>query len=62
MERILVGVDGSPAADDALGWSADIAGRAGLELVAVRVFVPPQAELPPDEDARLHERQRDELD
>lgn len=62
MDRILVGVDGSAAAQDALGWSADLAARAGLELVAARVFVPTQAELPPDQDARLHERQQRELD
>ena len=44
MERILVGVDGSPAAHAVLGWSADLAGRAHLGLVAARVFVSTQAE------------------
>lgn len=62
MHRILVGVDGSPTSLDALRWSADLSGRAGPELVAARVFVPTQAELPPDEDASLHDEQRRELD
>ncbi len=62
MERILVGVDGSPAAHDVLEWSANLAGRANLDLVAARVFVPTQAELPPDEDDLLHDQQLQELD
>jgi hypothetical protein len=47
MTSILVGVDGSPAAQSALEWSAYLATRGGFELVARRVFVSPQAELPP---------------
>jgi nucleotide-binding universal stress UspA family protein len=62
MDRMLVGVDGSPAALDALRWSADLAQRARVELVAARVFVPTQAELPPEQDIALHDRQRHELD
>jgi nucleotide-binding universal stress UspA family protein len=62
MERILVGVDDSPAAHDVLEWSADLAGRASLDLVAARVFVPTQAELAPGEDAVLHDEQLRELD
>ncbi|HET6954651.1 MAG TPA: universal stress protein [Acidimicrobiales bacterium] len=62
MERILVGVDGSSAALDALRWSADLASRTEAELVAARVFEATQAELPPDQDALLHDRQRNELD
>jgi nucleotide-binding universal stress UspA family protein len=62
MHRILVGVDGSSPALDALTWSADLARRAALELVAARVFAPTQAELPPDQDAALRDRQRQELD
>jgi nucleotide-binding universal stress UspA family protein len=61
MDRILVGVDGSAAALDALNWSFDVVGRADLELVAARVFVPTPTELPPDHDTALHERQRQEL-
>lgn len=61
MERILVGVDGSANARDALSWSADLAARAGSDLTAVRVFVPTQAELSTDIDSELHDRQRREL-
>ncbi|MGZ4759916.1 MAG: universal stress protein [Acidimicrobiales bacterium] len=42
MDRVLVGVDSSSAAHDALQWSADLARRADLELLAVRVVAPPQ--------------------
>ncbi len=62
MQRVLVGVDGSAAANDALGWAAELARRAGLELTAARVFVPTQAELPPEQDELLRARQRDELE
>ena len=62
MERILIGVDGSPAAHDVLEWSADLAGRAHLDVVAARVFVPTQAELPPGEIVLLHDEQLRELD
>ena len=62
MERMLVGVDGSPAGHDVLGWAVDLSGRAGLDLVAARVFEQTQAELPPEEDETLHRRQKDELD
>ena len=62
MTKILVGIDGSPAAQSALEWSAQLATRDGFELIAARVFVSPQAELPPDEDARLHDEQRRELE
>jgi nucleotide-binding universal stress UspA family protein len=62
MKPILVGVDGSPAAQSALEWSAQLATRGGFELIAARVFVSPQAELPPEEDARLHDERRRELE
>ncbi len=62
MRRVLVGVDGSSAAQDALAWSADLVRRAGLELVVARVFVPTQAEISPDVDVELHDAQRRELD
>lgn len=62
MQRILAGIDGSPAALDALRWAADLAQRTRLELLAVRVFGPTQAELPPDQDTALHDQQQQELD
>jgi len=62
MERVVVGVDGSVTSLDALSWSADFARRAGLELVVARVFVAPQAELPPDFYAEAHADQRQELE
>ncbi len=62
MERVLVGVDGSAAASDALAWAAELARRAGLEVTAARVFVTTQAEVPPERDEVLHARQRAELD
>lgn len=62
MERILVGVDASANAYAALGWSADLARRARLELIAARVFDPPQAELPPEQDRRFRDEQRAELE
>ena len=39
MSKVLVGVDGSPAAQSALEWSAQLASRGGFELIAARVFV-----------------------
>ncbi len=61
MDRILVGVDGSPASLDALTWSADLAERADLQLVAARVFVPAEAKPPPEQDSTPRDRQRQEL-
>lgn len=40
MNRVCVGVDGSPASRHALWWAGDLAGRAGLALTAVRVIQP----------------------
>ncbi len=62
MKRFLVGVDDSSSGQMTLRWAADLAQRAGVELVAARVFVPTQAELPPDQFTDLHERQLGELD
>lgn len=62
MERILVGLDGSPAARHALDWAADLARRTEADLVAARAFVPTQAEISPEADVELHARERDELE
>ncbi|MEZ5238965.1 MAG: universal stress protein [Microthrixaceae bacterium] len=62
MDRILVGNDGSPAAQEALRWSADLVSRAGLELTAARVFVPTQAELDPQEYDSLRDDQLRDLE
>jgi nucleotide-binding universal stress UspA family protein len=50
---VLVGVDGSPAAGAALEWAVRFASSVGAEIVVANVFEPPQAELPPDDYARL---------
>lgn len=55
MERILVGVDGSQAALDALAWATDLARRGGLELIAARAVAPTRAERSPDRDVSLPE-------
>ena len=53
MERILVGVDGSPAALDALTWATDLARRGGFELIAARAVAPARGEGSPDRDVSL---------
>jgi nucleotide-binding universal stress UspA family protein len=40
MQRIVVGVDGSPGSDAALGWAINEAGSAGAEIIAVHVVEP----------------------
>jgi nucleotide-binding universal stress UspA family protein len=40
MERVLVGVDGSTCSAHAMKWAADLARRAGFELVVARVRQP----------------------
>jgi nucleotide-binding universal stress UspA family protein len=62
MQRMLVGVDGSAAAHNALVWSADVAHRGRFDLVVARVFEPTQAELSPGIDTKLHAEQRAELE
>jgi nucleotide-binding universal stress UspA family protein len=40
-QRVVVGVDGSDAADVAAGYAFDMAAQRGVELVAVRAWTPP---------------------
>jgi nucleotide-binding universal stress UspA family protein len=55
--RIVVGVDGSPGSDAALGWAASHAPAFSAALVAVHCWTPPLAhpeeELPADERAAV---------
>lgn len=62
MERVLCGVDGSDASIHALEWALDLTSRTGSDLVAARVFDPPQAELDPERDAELRDEERRQLE
>lgn len=62
MERVLVGVDGSPAARHALGWAADLAARASLDLLALRVIERADAEVPDPELAARRQSLHEELE
>lgn len=53
MQRLVVGVDDSDAARDALRWSGHAAAALGAEVLAVTCFRPPYAEMPPEEHDRL---------
>lgn len=55
MQRIVVGVDGSPGAANALRWAA----RFGAEVIVMTGFVPAEAELSPD---RVEELLADQLE
>jgi NADH:ubiquinone oxidoreductase subunit F (NADH-binding)/nucleotide-binding universal stress UspA family protein len=63
LHRLLVGVDGSSAANAALEWAARLASVVGAEVVVTNVFEPVQAEMSPDDyetmiadaERRLHE-------
>jgi nucleotide-binding universal stress UspA family protein len=52
MERIGVGLDGSPISTAALDWASRIAVATGAEIVAINGFVEPFSEVSPE----LHER------
>ena len=63
METIVVGVDGSPAALEALSWADGIAQRSGARLVAVRAgLLRARAHVSRDLYAELADRGRRELD
>ncbi len=48
MERIVVGVDGSAGADNAMRWADRLAQGFGAELIVMTSFVPTDSELPPN--------------
>lgn len=50
---IVVGTDGSDGAARAVRWAADTAARAGVEVVAVHAFVPPDPDMSGSEQASL---------
>lgn len=53
LRRMLVGVDGSPAAGAALEWAGRLAALVGAEVVVANIFEPVQAELAPADYQRL---------
>ncbi len=53
LRRIVVGVDGSPAAGAALEWTVRLARIVGAEILVANVFEPDQTEVSPDGYERL---------
>lgn len=53
MQRIVVGVDGSKASEQALAWAGRLAAARGDELVMVHAQRRPYAEIPPAEAMRM---------
>lgn len=62
MKRILVGVDGSVGAADAMRWSARLATRRDAEIVVMTGFVPTESELPPGRVETLLAQQEQQLE
>lgn len=61
MERIVVGMDGSENARDALAWAASLARAAGARLVAVNAHQPSQSEMRSGYLERLRDQRRTDL-
>jgi nucleotide-binding universal stress UspA family protein len=62
---VVVGLDGSPTAEDALSWSLEVAARVGAEVEAVHVWrwdVPTPVPVVPDVPARLADVARSSAD
>lgn len=57
MKRIVVGMDDSSSARDALSWAAALANATASEVVAVNAFVPMQSEMRPGYLERLRDDQ-----
>jgi nucleotide-binding universal stress UspA family protein len=53
MKHVVVGVDGSSVASDALMWAADVATKLDAEVVAAHCFRHPYAEVNPEDHERL---------
>lgn len=53
MRRVVVGVDGSSVAGDAVAWAGRLAAGVGAEVLAVYCFQRPYSEMPPDVHDRL---------
>lgn len=53
MQRVVVGVDGSAAAEVALRWSGRLAAASAAELVVVHAFRNPHAEVSPEQHELL---------
>ena len=62
MKRIVVGMDGSASARDALQWAAALARSTGAEIVAVNAHVPMQSEMRPGYLERLRDERAQELE
>jgi nucleotide-binding universal stress UspA family protein len=62
MEAIVVGVDGSDAALDALSWADRVASRVGADLVAVEAGVPRRSTMSGALYAELENRARHQLE
>lgn len=60
MNRIVVGMDSSPASRNALRWASDVALRTGAEIIAVHAFRNPYSEVSvEDHDRLVAERESD---
>lgn len=62
MKRIVVGMDGSASAANALRWAAELARATGAEIVAVNAHVPVQSEMRPGYLERLRARRAQDLE
>lgn len=59
MQRVMVGVDQSEMAKEALSWAAKVASALRLDLLAVNAFQSSSVEVAPDDLDRMLEERRD---
>jgi nucleotide-binding universal stress UspA family protein len=62
MRRILVGIDGSEASHEALGWATMVARASGAQVVAMNGLVFPYSEITPETSQRLQAEQAEQLE